>query len=76
MADGRFATARVLVPQCLDSCSVTMIRRFFQKAWRYIDAYQKGLDVQQAAFANRKYKSHQRISPPSNILTSLATVDI
>jgi len=76
MANGRFATARVLVPQCLDSCSVTMIRRFFQKAWRYIDTYRKGLDVQQAAFANRKYKSHRRIGLPSDILTSLATVDI
>jgi hypothetical protein len=35
----------------------------------------KGL-IQQAAFANRKYKSHWRISLPSDILTSLATVDI
>jgi hypothetical protein len=76
MANGRFATMRVLVPQCHDSCSVTTIRRFFQKAWRYIDAYRKGLDVQQAAFANRKYKSLQRIGLPSDILTSLATVDI
>jgi hypothetical protein len=68
--------ARGSLSHSADSCSVTTIRRFFQKAWRYIDAYQKGLDAQQAAFANRKYKSHWRIGLLSDILTSLATVDI
>jgi hypothetical protein len=76
MADGRFATTKTLVPQCLDSCDLTTIRRFFRKAWRYIDTYWKGLDVQQAAFANKKYKSHQRIGLLSDILTSLATEDV
>ncbi len=38
-ADGRFATAKRLVPECLDSCPLITIRRFFQKAWRYMDAY-------------------------------------
>jgi hypothetical protein len=76
MADGKFATAKALVPQCLDSCDLTTIRRFFQKAWRFIDAYRKGLDAQQAAFVNKKYKSHQRIGLPSDILASLATNDV
>jgi hypothetical protein len=76
MTDGRFKTAKTIVPQCLDSCSVTTIRRFFQKSWRYIDAYKKGLDAQQAAFANKKYKSHRRISLPSDILTSLDTENV
>jgi hypothetical protein len=39
-ADGRFSTAKVLIEQCLDACNLIMIRRFFRKTWRYIDAYQ------------------------------------
>ena len=39
-ADGKFVNVRDLVPQCLNSCSITTIRRFFQKSWRYMDAYQ------------------------------------
>jgi len=58
LANGRFATAKVLVPQCLDLCELITIRQFFQKSWRYIDAYQTGLDAKQAALANKKYKSH------------------
>jgi hypothetical protein len=38
--DGKFPNARDLVPRCLDSCSLTTIRRFFRKSWRYMDAYQ------------------------------------
>ncbi len=40
VADGQFPTAKLLVPQCLDSCGLITIRKFFQKTWRYIDAYQ------------------------------------
>jgi hypothetical protein len=40
LADGRFSTAKVLVEQCLDAHDLIMICRFFQKTWRYIDAYQ------------------------------------
>jgi len=39
-ADGKFNTAKALVPQCLDSCNVITIHKFFQKTWRYIDAYE------------------------------------
>ena len=39
LADGRLATAKLLIPQCLDSCDLITIHKFFQKAWRYIDAY-------------------------------------
>ena len=37
--DGRFPTAKLLVPQCLDLCPLITIRCFFQKTWRYMDAY-------------------------------------
>lgn len=38
-SDGKFTTARELVPQCLDLCDVLTIRRFFRKCWRYMDSY-------------------------------------
>ncbi|OBZ66756.1 hypothetical protein A0H81_13220 [Grifola frondosa] len=59
-ANGKFATARELVPQCLDMADTLTIRRFFRKTWRYMDAYRKGLDARQAAFAVKKYKSHRK----------------
>jgi hypothetical protein len=36
----RSLTAKLLVPQGLDSCWLITICKFFQKTWRYIDAYQ------------------------------------
>jgi hypothetical protein len=35
----------------------------------------KGLDVHQAAYANKKYKSHRKVSLLSDIIASLATED-
>src|SRR5260221_14134129 len=76
LANGRFATTRVLVPQCLDACKLVTIRRFFQKSWRYLDAYRKGLDARQAALANKQYKSHRKIGLPKDIIKSINTVDM
>lgn len=39
VSDGKFTTAKQIVPQCLDMCDTTTIRCFFQKSWRYMDAY-------------------------------------
>jgi hypothetical protein len=50
-----------------------MIRKFFQKTWRYIDAYKKGLDACQAAVAAKKYKSHRKVALPSDIISSMTT---
>ena len=75
LADGRFATAKILVPQCLDACELTTIRKFFQKSWRYLDAYKQGLDAKEAALANKKYKSHRKISLPSDIIDEIDTSD-
>ncbi|KAI0732979.1 hypothetical protein C8Q72DRAFT_792974 [Fomitopsis betulina] len=41
----------------LDDCPVKTIRAFFRKAWRYMDAYRKGLNAKQAEFAVKKYRS-------------------
>ena len=38
-ADGKFTTAKLLVPRCLDMCDTNTIRRFFRKMWHYMDAY-------------------------------------
>ena len=38
--DGKFKTAKELVPNCLDSCETLTIRHFFRKTWRYMDAYE------------------------------------
>ncbi|KAF8589283.1 hypothetical protein K439DRAFT_1645154 [Ramaria rubella] len=61
VTDGTFATARIEVPLCLDRCTTVVIRRFFQKCYRYMDAYRKGLSGKQAEQAVKKYKSHQKV---------------
>ncbi|KAG2071521.1 hypothetical protein BDR04DRAFT_1015678, partial [Suillus decipiens] len=71
VTDGRFSTAKTLVPQCLDMCDVLTIHHFFHKAWHYMDAYRKGLDAQQAAFAVKKYHSHHRVGLATEILATL-----
>ncbi|KAG1837418.1 Neutral/alkaline non-lysosomal ceramidase-domain-containing protein [Suillus subalutaceus] len=54
--------------QGLVLCDTLTIRRFFCKSWRCMDAYRKGLDARQAAFAVRKYKSHRRIGMTAEAL--------
>ena len=76
LADGRFATARTLVPQCLDSCPLITIRKFFRKARRYLDAYRGSLNVQEAALANKKYKSHRKITLPGDVTPSVDASNI
>ena len=39
VSDGKFTTAKLIVPQCLNMCDTLTIRRFFRKVWRYMDAY-------------------------------------
>ncbi|TDL14382.1 hypothetical protein BD410DRAFT_817185 [Rickenella mellea] len=71
VSDGRFPTARTLVPQCLDICDTHTIRRFFRKCWRYMDAYRKGLDARETAFAVKKYKSHRSIGMVDEVREAL-----
>ena len=58
-----------VVPKALDSVSLTQIRRYARKSFRYIDAYRKGLSAKQAAYAVKKYKRHREI--PQSILEEL-----
>ncbi|KIJ30772.1 hypothetical protein M422DRAFT_119720, partial [Sphaerobolus stellatus SS14] len=39
MSDAKFSTAKVLIPQILDSVEISLIWKFFRKTWCYIDAY-------------------------------------
>ena len=38
-SDCKFATAKILIPRCLDMANTLTIRRFLQKSWHYMDAY-------------------------------------
>lgn len=71
LADGKFATTKTLVPKCLDSYGLITIRKFFQKSWRYLDAYKQGLDARQVALANKKYKSYHKIELPRDMTKSI-----
>jgi hypothetical protein len=47
----------------LEAVPLSSMRKFANKSRRFIDAYQKGLNGRQAAWAARKYQSH-RVLPP------------
>ena len=53
------------VPEVLISVPVTTIYKFARKSWRYMDAYNKGLEGRTAEWAVSKYKSHHWL--PDNI---------
>ncbi|KAJ2922656.1 hypothetical protein H1R20_g14444, partial [Candolleomyces eurysporus] len=73
LADGTWKRAKDLVPELLNSCETKTIRAFFRKSFRYMDAYVRGLNAVQAAYAVKKYKAHRkvgaRIMMDVNILT-------
>lgn len=49
------------LPIILDDVPLAFIRRFYRKAFRYIEGYAKGMDAGQAEQANKKYRSHRRL---------------
>jgi len=49
--------------------SLQTIRKFARRSQRYMDAYRKGLTLQAAEFAVKKYKSHRRL--PENVANSI-----
>ncbi|KDQ28737.1 hypothetical protein PLEOSDRAFT_1075675 [Pleurotus ostreatus PC15] len=53
----------------LDSVSLEQIRRYSRRCRRFIDAYRKGLDGKQAAWANKKYQGHW-VLPESLLYTT------
>ncbi|KAG2336429.1 hypothetical protein BDR05DRAFT_1063645 [Suillus weaverae] len=66
-------TARRLVPEILGACPTKVIRAFYRKTWRYMDAYRKGLDAKQAEYAVKKYHSHRKVG--AGILAEMDTLN-
>jgi len=48
----------------LDSIPLQMMRKFSTRSRRFMDAYDRGLNGKQAAWAARKYRGH-RVLPPN-----------
>jgi hypothetical protein len=55
--------------EALGSVPLESIRRFCNRSNEFIDAYSKGLDGRQAAWAARKYKGHQVL--PESLMDDL-----
>ena len=53
------------VPLALNSVPLESIRKYARRAWRFMDAYRKGLTGVEALYTVKKYKSHRKI--PNNI---------
>ncbi|KAF9508823.1 hypothetical protein BS47DRAFT_1302272 [Hydnum rufescens UP504] len=47
------------VISALESVPILSMRRFFTRSLRFMDAYRKGLNGVQAAWANKKYRGHR-----------------
>jgi hypothetical protein len=57
-----FADAKAAAISALDSCPIEVIRRFVNRAWRFMSAYRLGLKGKAAAWAVRKQKGHRTCS--------------
>jgi hypothetical protein len=57
-----FDHAKKEVRKALDACSLDTLRRFCNRAARFMDAYRKGLSVKAAAWCVKKQKRHRTIS--------------
>ncbi|KAJ7210178.1 hypothetical protein GGX14DRAFT_626618 [Mycena pura] len=57
------------VREALAAVPLDMMRRFARRCEKFVDAYEKGLNGRQAAWAARKYRGHRVL--PENILEEL-----
>ena len=53
-------------PLAFEFISLSTIRKFARKSFRYMDTYRKGLSANAAEYAVKKYRSHRKI--PINVL--------
>jgi hypothetical protein len=53
----------------LESIPLSMMRKFSNRSQRFMDAYSRGLNGRQAAWASRKYRGHRVL--PNNIMEGL-----
>jgi hypothetical protein len=68
----KFDEAKKVAHECLDACPVTVIRRFFNRSWRFMDAYRKGVTGRAAEWAVQEQKSHRKIS--NRVMLSLDAI--
>ena len=59
----KFDHAKKSAIEILNACPPEVIRRFFNRSWRFMDAYQRGLTGRAAEWAVQKQKSHRRVGP-------------
>ncbi len=57
----RFDQAKKTACECLDVCPEDVIQWFFNRSWRFMDAYRQGLTGHAVEWAVRKQKSHQKV---------------
>jgi hypothetical protein len=53
----------------LESIPLSMMQKFFTRSLRFMDAYRRGLNGRQAAWATRRYRGHRVL--PNNIMDDL-----
>jgi len=58
----------------LASVPLVIMRRFATRSRRFMDAYEKGLNGKQAAWASRKYRGHRVL--PNNILDEIDKANV
>ncbi|KAJ7156618.1 hypothetical protein C8R46DRAFT_909829 [Mycena filopes] len=60
---------------CLDAVPLLHIRRFANRAARFISAYDQGLSGSEAAWANKKYHGHRTLPPVMAAMARAACVN-
>jgi hypothetical protein len=63
------------VVKALAGCDGDRIRRFINRALRFMDAYRQGLKGQAALWAVKKQKSHRRVSEEAMAALEKALVE-
>ena len=59
---GLKAQADVAMTMSSETCDLALMRRYSRTAWRWVDAYHRGLDGVLANYAVRKSKSHRCVT--------------
>ena len=63
-----FEEAKVSAKKWLDECPLPVIRRFINRTWRFIDAYERGLKPAAKEWAARPQKQHRNAAESAMVL--------
>jgi len=64
----KFDEAKRAVRKCLDACPVKVIQCFFNRLWRFMDAYRQGLTRKAAKWVVQKQKAYWRVGQGAMML--------